>query len=333
MAAPLAPGAEIAGYRIVRTLGHGGMGVVYLAEDRERGGQLAIKLLAAELAEQGDFRRRFLREARYASQLDHPNIVRVQGAGEADGNLYIAMQYIPGSDLTTVLAERGRLDPPRALSMLEQVAAGLDAVHAAGMLHRDVKPGNVLVADPGHDANGSCYLTDFGLTKSPTQDSAALTSFDTFVGTLDYVAPEQILKAEVDHRVDVYSLACLLYECLSGLPPFRHLSGADLLQAHIREVPPPMPRPELAPAIHEVVARGLAKKPEDRFGSCGELMAAARAALRVPAAERLPPRARPRVGSIRLDLRVGPGEARLGLGGSSGTVRLVRDGGRWRIGS
>ncbi len=287
MTEALAVGAQVGAYRLTGELGRGGMGVVYLADDLERGRALALKVLIGELAAQDDFRRRFLREARYARELDHPNIVPVHDVGEANGCLYIAMEYIDGPDLRAVLSSAGRLEPAAAVSMLTDVASALDAVHARGMLHRDVKPGNVLVGGAGDSDARHCYLTDFGLSKNPTRDSVALTAVDTFVGTLDYVAPEQIVADDVDQHVDVYSLTCLLYECLSGRLPFVRSEPTELMRAHIEEVPPALTAvgADLPPAIDEVVARGLAKHPPDRFRSCGELMLAARDALQLPPVE------------------------------------------------
>ena len=261
------------------------MGVVYLAEDLQGGGEVALKVLPPELAEQHDFLRRFQREASYASQLQHPNIVSVHDVGDDGGRFYIAMEYVSGRDLATLLASEGALEVERGIHMLSDVASALDALHVAGLLHRDVKPGNVLVVGAdGPQAKPRCYLTDFGLAKNPTQDSVALTAIDSFVGTLDYVAPELMLNEEVDHRADVYSLACVLYECLAGQPPFGDTQGAALMRAHIQDTAPGLRalRPDLPAGIEEVVMRALAKAPADRFASCGELIIAARAALPTP---------------------------------------------------
>ncbi len=208
------------------------MGVVYLAEDSRRHGEVALKVLPAELARQDDFRRRFQREANYAKQFQHPNIVSVHDVGEDGGHFFIAMEYVRGQDLASVLAAQGRLRPERGIDILSDVAAALDALHAEGLLHRDVKPGNILILQAAEDpqAKPHCYLTDFGLAKNPTQDSVALTAVDSFVGTLDYVAPELILNEEVDPRADVYSFACVLYECLAGQPPFGRAQGAELMR-------------------------------------------------------------------------------------------------------
>jgi serine/threonine-protein kinase len=273
-------GQEIGGYAVTGRIGEGGMGAVYLAEERETGKQFALKVLLAAQGENEEFKRRFERESRYASSLNHPNIVRVHEFGEASGQAYMVMEYVPGRDLTAELAG-GPLTPERTIEILEQVASALDAVHETGLYHRDVKPANVLVADDEETGGLRCRLTDFGLSKQPSQDSSPLTSAGFFVGTCQYVAPEQILAKELDHRVDVYSLGCLLYECLASEPPFKRPREEQVLYAHIQDPPPKLTevRPELPAAIDDVIAKALAKDPEERYSSCGELVAAARAAL------------------------------------------------------
>jgi serine/threonine protein kinase len=275
-------GKEIGGYAVTGRIGEGGMGAVFLAEQRETGQQFALKVLLSETATSEEFRRRFERESQYASSLNHPNIVRVHEFGEVDGVAYMVMEYVPGRDLTAELAG-GALSPERTIEILEQVASALDAVHATGLYHRDVKPANVLIADDGENGHLRCRLTDFGLSKHPSQDSSPLTSAGFFVGTCQYVAPEQILAKELDHRVDVYSLGCLLYECLAGEPPFKRPREEQVLYAHIQDPPPRLTavKPELPAAIDDVIARALAKEPEERYPSCGELVEAARAALMV----------------------------------------------------
>ena len=250
------------------------MGVVYLAEHMQLGRHVALKLLASTLAASQGFRDRFVRESRLAASLDHPNIVPVYDAGEADGLLYIAMRYVEGSDLATVLGQEGRLAPERALSIVEQVAGALDAAHARGLVHRDVKPANVLIEGE------RCYLTDFGLTK-PVEGGTALTDPGHFVGTVKYVAPEQITGGAVDARTDVYSLGCVVHECLTGEPPFRRDSDIATVYAHLEEQPPRPSelREELPPAIDPVISWALAKDPGGRFPSCGEFAAAMRLAL------------------------------------------------------
>ncbi len=263
-------GSELLGYRIEALLGRGGMSVVYRAEDLRLKRKVALKLLAPELAEDERFRERFLRESELAASLDHPSIVPIYGAGEVDGQLYIAMRYVAGSDLKRLLKSEGPLEPKRALQLLAQLADALDAAHALGLVHRDVKPSNALLDSAEH-----LYLADFGLTKSAS-DRSALTLTGRIIGTVDYAAPEQIEGKSVDGRTDVYSLGCLLYECLTGQVPFPRDSELAVLWAHVHEKPP-----EIAahPALDSLVGKALAKDPEKRYASCHELVEAARDAL------------------------------------------------------
>lgn len=270
-------GTRLGPYALGRQIGRGGMGVVYRATHVHLGRDVALKVLAPELAGSEDFRDRFLRESRLAASLDHPNVVTVYDAGDDQGTLYIAMRYVEGTDLAKFLQTEGPLAPETALAMLEQVGSALDAAHQRGLIHRDVKPANVLIAA------GRFYLTDFGLTKrmSATEASAALTRTGQFLGTLDYVAPEQIEGRTVDGRTDIYALTCMLHECLTGARPFPKDSELAIISAHLHD-PPPRPtelRPELPPAIDAVVATGMAKDPQDRFSTCAELTAAAHEAL------------------------------------------------------
>ncbi|MCX5337048.1 MULTISPECIES: serine/threonine-protein kinase [unclassified Streptomyces] len=273
-------GRQVAGYRIEREIGRGGMAVVYRARDLRLDRTVALKLLAPELARNDTFRRRFTHESRAAAAIDHPHIVPVFEAGETDGVLYIAMRYVEGSDLRHLLDRQGPLAPAVALRIAAQVASALDAAHEHGLVHRDVKPGNILVArgtDSDHPEHA--YLTDFGLTKK----SLSLTGFTTvgqFVGTLDYVAPEQISGKPVDGRCDVYGFACVVYESLAGRPPFRRDDDMALLWAHQYDDPPPLTesRPDLAPDVDAVFARGLAKSPDARYDTCLAFVAALRAA-------------------------------------------------------
>jgi serine/threonine protein kinase/WD40 repeat protein len=272
-------GSELAGYRIESLLGWGGMSVVYLAEDLRLKRRVALKLLAAELAEDESFRDRFLRESELAASIDHPNIVPIYEAGTAEELLFIAMRYVEGADLKARL-QAGRLDPADAIGLLGQVASALDSAHGRGLVHRDVKPSNVLL-DPGARPDGSdhVYLADFGLTRRVSEERATGDGGE-LMGTIDYVAPEQIAGDEVDGRADVYSLGCLLYECLVGRPPFRRESDLAVVFAHL-ETEPPAPsaaRPELPAALDAVIARALAKEPDERYPSCREF---ARAALAV----------------------------------------------------
>uniref|UniRef100_UPI001585F279 serine/threonine-protein kinase n=1 Tax=Streptomyces sp. TRM64462 TaxID=2741726 RepID=UPI001585F279 len=263
-------GREVAAYRIEAEIGRGGMAVVYRARDLRLGRTVALKLLAPELARNDTFRRRFAHESRVAAAIDHPNIVPVFDAGETEGLLYIAMRYVPGQDLRALLDREGPLPVDTAVRIAVQVASALDAAHAHDLVHRDVKPGNVLVAE-GTDSDHPehVYLTDFGLTKK-SLSLTGFTSVGQFVGTLDYVAPEQISGRPVDGRCDVYSLGCVVYETLAGAPPFRRDDDLALLWAHQYDPPPPLSgeRPGLPGAVDGVLARALAKAPEDRYDTC-----------------------------------------------------------------
>ena len=274
MSVALASGETFAGYRIEAVVGRGGMGVVYRATDLRLERPVALKLVAPELAENELFRRRFLKEPKLAAALDHPHVVPIYEAGEHEGRLYLAMRFVDGSDMRTLLRQDGGLPLERALAILAQVASALDAAHRRGLVHRDVKPANVLVDEDGH-----AYLTDFGVTKQLGGDS---TDTGQLVGTLDYLAPEQIRGEAIDGRADQYALACVLYECVAGAPPFHRDTEAETLWAHMQERVPSVPgRPELDP----VLRKALAKEPGDRYGSCAELIEAARLALagvRVP---------------------------------------------------
>jgi ABC-type branched-subunit amino acid transport system substrate-binding protein len=280
MSATLDPGTAFGAYRVDEVIGRGGMGVVYRAYDESLERPVALKLVASELADDERFRRRFLREPKLAAGLDHPNVIPIYAAGEQDGRLFLAMRYVAGCDLRTVLGDAGTLAPQRALDILGQVAAALDAAHRRDLVHRDVKPANVLL-----DAGDHAYLTDFGVTKRVGADT---TEAEGIVGTLDYLAPEQIRGGSTDGRADEYALACMLYECLSGTAPFWRATQAETMWAHLNDQPPPLSSP-----LDPVLRRGLAKEPEDRYGSCGELIAAARAALEPRGAVvRHPPRRR-----------------------------------------
>jgi WD40 repeat protein/tRNA A-37 threonylcarbamoyl transferase component Bud32 len=276
-------GTELAGYRIESLLGLGGMSVVYLAEDLRLKRRVALKLLSANLAEDESFRDRFLRESELAASIDHPNIIPIYEAGRTQDILFIAMRYVEGRDLKERL-QRGRLDPADAIGIVAQVASALDAAYARGLVHRDVKPSNVLL-DTGARPDGSdhVYLADFGLTKRVSEETGVGDGAH-LLGTIDYVAPEQIAGEEIDGRADVYSLGCVLYECLVGQPPFRRDSEIAVVFAHLdTESPAPSAqRPELPAALDAVIARALAKEPDQRYASCREF---ARAALAVAVAE------------------------------------------------
>ena len=281
--AELPVGSELLGYRIQVVLGRGGMGIVYLADDLRLKRKVALKLLSPELAEDERFRERLLAESELAASLDHPNIVPIYQAGEADGQIFISMRYVEGDDLKRVLS-KGPLSPEYAVAIVSQVASALDAAHARGLVHRDVKPSNVLVAPAaGHEGADHVYLADFGLTQRLVQPELS-TDQGQLMGTIDYVAPEQIRGEAIDGRADVYSLGCLLFECLAGEPPFRHKSDVALLFAHLREESPSLValRPELPDEIDSVIAKALAKDPEARYGTCRQLVEAAREALPAP---------------------------------------------------
>src|SRR5438876_3144444 len=264
--------SEVAGYRIVELLGRGGMSVVYRAEHVRLGRPAALKLLAATLG-QGDHRERYLRESKLAASLDHPSIVPIYDAGEEDGLLYIAMAYVEGSDLKTLLVREGKLPLRRTLRIVGQIASALDAAHARGLVHRDVKPANILIGP-----DDRAYLSDFGVVKELA--AAGTTRTGSFVGTIEYCAPEQIEGKDVDARADVYALACVLYECVVGTSPFHRSSDVAVLNAHLHASPPKLSKaaPDLPPALEPLLAKALSKSPLDRYASCGELVAAARAA-------------------------------------------------------
>jgi serine/threonine protein kinase len=265
-------GTEVGGYRILEPLGSGGTSVVYRAEHVRLGRRAALKLLTPALGE-ADFRERFLRESQLAASLDHPSIVPVYDAGEEDDLLYIAMACVEGSDLKTLLAAEGPLPLRRALRIAGQIASALDAAHARGLVHRDVKPANVLVGE-----GDRAFLSDFCVVKELASNGTTRTG--SFIGTIEYSAPEQIEGREVDARTDVYSLACVLYECLTGTPPFHRASEVAVLNAHLHAPPPKLTKavPELPAALEQVIAKALSKSPLDRYPSCGELLAAARSA-------------------------------------------------------
>ena len=252
----------VIGYELEELIGHGGMGVVYRATDVKLQRPVALKLIVPELAEDARFRKRFLDESRLAASLDHASVVPIYEAGEQDGQLFLAMRYVEGSDLRTLLRRDGPLALERTLALLGQIASALDAAHRSGLVHRDVKPANILVDDDDH-----AYLTDFGVSK---QLGGVTTDTGRLVGSLDYLAPEQIAGERVDSRSDQYALACVLYECLTGTPAFRRESEAETLWAHMQGRYAPVA------GLERVFKRAFARDPKDRYGSCGELIEAAR---------------------------------------------------------
>ncbi|MEA2480694.1 MAG: hypothetical protein QOJ07_2616, partial [Thermoleophilaceae bacterium] len=264
----------LAGYRVEGVVARGGMGVVYRATQLALDRPVALKVIAPEVADDPAFRARFGRESRLAASIDHANVIPVHEAGEAGGLLYITMRLVDGIDLGRMIARDGPLEPVRAAGVIGQVAAALDAAHARGLVHRDVKPANVLVAGDGH-----VYLTDFGLVKSIDSDSGP-TQTGQVVGTVNYVAPEQIHGSAADARADVYALGCLTFQVLTGELPFARETPVATMWAHSHDPPPRIgeQRPELA-AVDEVLARALAKDPADRFPSAGDLARALSASV------------------------------------------------------
>jgi serine/threonine-protein kinase len=274
-------GSRLAGYRLEERIGAGGMAVVFRARDMRLDRTVALKVLIPALAMDGDFRERFLRESRAAAAVDDPHIIPVYEAGEADGVLFIAMRFVAGGDLRTVIRREGPLPANRAASFISPVASALDAAHAAGLVHRDVKPANILVdTRPGRPDH--VYLSDFGLSKGALS-SVGLTGTGQFLGTPDYSAPEQVSGRAVDGRADQYALACVAFTLLTGQRLFPRDEPLAVLLAHTSELPAPVSaqRPDLPAATDQVLARALAKVPEDRFGTCGEFAEALREALGV----------------------------------------------------
>jgi YVTN family beta-propeller protein len=274
-------GEEFAGYRLVAIIGRGGMSTVFRAENPRLGNVIALKVLAPELATNDVFRTRFLEESRIAASMNHPNVIPIHDMGSSGGLLFIAMRYVTGTDMRQMLKKRGRLPPDRAVFLLSQAARALDAAHRRGLVHRDVKPGNLLVERANDDTDPDhVYLADFGITKHQGGRSG-LTATGQSLGTIDYVAPEQIRGISVLGLADQYSLGCVLYECLTGRVPFEKDLDAAIIWAHMEEAPtqPTRLRPELPPATDKVFARVLAKNPGDRYETCREFMAAACQAL------------------------------------------------------
>jgi len=271
-------GSTFAGHRIDGVAGRGAMGVVFRATDLVLERRVALKLIATPLARDPVFRARFERECRIAAALDHPNVVPIFHAGQESGQLYVTMRFVEGTDLKALLARERWLEPARAVALVVQVAAALDEAHAHGLVHRDVKPANVLIAERG--GGERAYLTDFGVSKQRTADDPALTGTGMAIGSVDYMAPEQAQVAPVDARTDVYALGCVLFHALTGSVPFIRGNDLERMWAHVHE---PAPAPSsidsrLPPRLDDVLARALAKRPDDRYPSAGALAAAAHAA-------------------------------------------------------
>jgi DNA-binding NarL/FixJ family response regulator len=274
----LAIGSTFAGHRIDGEAGRGGMGVVYRATDLTLDRPVALKLIAPQMAGDPVFRARFVSECKLAAAIDHPNVVQIFHAGEERGVLYVTMRYIDGTDLRTLLAEVGRLRPERAVGIIAQVAGALDAAHQRGLVHRDVKPANVLLAK--RDGDERAYLTDFGVTKERSAQTG-LTKTGFAVGTADYMAPEQARGVDVDGRADIYALGCVLYRALTGAVLYERDSDVEKMWAHIHDPPPQLLDvcPELPRGLGSVLDRALAKHPDDRQRSAAELAQQALAAI------------------------------------------------------
>ena len=276
-------GDRLAGFEVESFVARGGMAVVYRARDLSLDRTVALKVIAPELASNDKFRQRFMRESELAASIDHPNIIPIYAAGEEDQLLYLVMRYVPGEDLGSVIKERGVLRPREVLPLFTQLAGALDAAHARQLVHRDVKPGNVLLSGDDDLAQRHVYLSDFGLTKR----LSSLTGFTTaghFLGTIQYVAPEQVANRTVDHRTDIYSLGCVLYEALAGEPPFVREDDAALLWSHVSQEAPPISsrRADLPKALDPIFARTLAKNPDERPKNCRTLVSELRQAFRSP---------------------------------------------------
>lgn len=264
-------GCELAGYRIDALIGRGGMGVVYRGSDLRLGREVAIKLIAAERAGDPVVRRRFEREARLMAALEHPNALPIYAAGEQDGSLFLVMRYVAGTDLGALLRAEGRLPPVRAVRIVDRVAQALDAAHAAGLVHRDVKPANVLLADD------RVYLGDFGLGRA-IEGATRLTDSTEWLGTVDFCSPEQLRGHPIDARSDIYALGCVLHAALTGVPPMHRETAEATMLAHLNEEPPPPSEAGVSSRFDPVLRRALAKRPEERYATAGELGRAARVA-------------------------------------------------------
>ncbi|HEY2655357.1 MAG TPA: serine/threonine-protein kinase [Solirubrobacteraceae bacterium] len=272
-------GAELGGYRIEQQIGQGGMGIVYRVTNVALGRVYALKVLAPELADDEQFRQRFQREMRIAASIDHPNVVGIHYAGEQDGNLFLAMDYVHGEDLRQLILRDGAVNPERAVGILTQVGFALDAAHAKGLVHRDIKPGNMLLTV--RDGEERAYLTDFGLAKR-SSTLAELTVAGSIVGTADYMAPEQVSGEPSDARTDIYALGCVFFQMLTGKVPYERETTLATMFAHVND-PPPVLEPPLVedyPEFTPVVQQAMAKAPDDRYMSAGDLARDAAAALR-----------------------------------------------------
>jgi serine/threonine-protein kinase len=277
----LEPGTLVGGYRVEDRIGSGGMATVYRAWDESLGRAVALKVLKTAVTDDDDFRERFIRESRAASAVDHPNIIPVHAAGEDNGALYLAMRYVAGGDLHSLVEKEGTLPVERALALLAPVASALDAAHDAGVVHRDVKPANILI-DHSRGRQDHPYLSDFGLAKRSVTHT--LTNTGEFVGTAGFASPEQLSGKPVTPQTDQYALACVAYTVLTASLPFQHGDPEAALWAQMSQPPPRVTekRPELFPAVDDAIARAMSKDPAQRYASCGDFVAELRQALVTP---------------------------------------------------
>ena len=317
----LQPGSEFAGHRIEAVAGRGGMGVVYRAVQLTLNRTVAVKVLPADLADTEQFRERFRVESELAASISHANVIPIFDAGEEEGSLYVTMRYVDGTDLRELVA-RGPLEPRAAVAIVDQAAAALDAAHARGLVHRDVKPGNVLIEDPG--GTDHVYLTDFGLTKQVSADPG-LTETGNWLGTVDYAAPEQIRAKPVDARADVYALGGVLYWALSGRVPYPRDNDLAKMYAHLNDPPPELTGAAAHPALQDVIARAMAKDPADRYASAGELGRAAVAAVGGDgsAAARTSAGGRSEADTRALPVAAGGRRGRLALAGAAAIALVI----------
>ncbi len=336
----LAPGSRIAGYLIEQQIGHGGMAVVFRAIDERLERQVALKILSPALAQDEAFRQRFIRESRAAAAVDDPHIIPVFEAGEAAGVLFIAMRYVGGGDVRSLLSQHGPLPAGQTAEIVSQVASALDAAHRRGLVHRDVKPANMLL-DSGGGAGrpDHVYLSDFGVSKA-LQQATNLTGTGQFLGSLDYIAPEQIESRDVDGRADQYALACAAFELLAGEPPFRRDEAMAVMYAQLSAQPPALSsyRPDLPVAADAVFFRVLAKNPANRYATCRDFADALREALGINPFDSgqgtRPPAARPVTEVVRRDVpsgespRSGGDTMQVPLSGA-GTAQGTRVSGDW----
>ena len=324
MPASIPVGSRIADYRLEHQVCAGGMAVVFRAMDERLGRHVALKVLSAELAADGEFRERFIRESRAAAAVDDPHLIPVYGAGEADGVLFIAMRYVPGGDVRSLVRRNGPLSPARMAAIISPVASALDRAHAVGLVHRDVKPANMLL-DVRQGRPDHVYLGDFGISRQMLSP-ASLTEKGNFLGTADYCAPEQIQGLPVDGRADQYALACTVFELLTGQAPFRRDEAAAVIWAQMTESPPSLTsqRAGLPPAVDGVLAKALAKRAEIRYATCREFAEALRAALGLTLYD---PDTLPlaQAGHLQAETRHPAGHATRRLAGQKGQAEPTKD--------